>query len=83
MRVAIPGGNNWVRMFFFFLRCGFHGLSSQNGGGGGNISLRKAKDLGGRSYIVPDDKGKMHLKGLVTYGGEERAAREPGHSGRK
>ena len=51
--------------------------------GGKNILLRQAEDLGGRSCIVLDDKDKMHLKGLVTYGGEERAAREPGRSGRK
>lgn len=46
-----------------------------------NVLLRKVKDLGGKSCVVLDDKSKMNLKGLGTYGREDRGAREPGTVG--
>lgn len=66
---------------FTFLPYGFHGLSSQNRKT--NVLLRKVRDLGGKSCIVLDDRGKMDLKDLVTYGREERGSRERGQRGRK
>lgn len=59
-------------MVFTFLPCGFHRLSSQSQKKERKVLLRKVRDLGGRSCVALDDRAKMNLEDLVTYGREER-----------
>lgn len=44
---------------------------------------KKGKGFRRKELHCSDDRGKMDLKDLVTYGREERGSREPGQSGRK